>query len=134
MIQEKITLNVRYAETDQMGFVYYGNYAQYLELGRVAAMKKVGISYRALEEEGIGLPVKSMNINYLKAARYDDEIKVVTTIQSMPTNRITFEYQIYREKELLIEAETTLFFMSLESGRPIRPPKFFIDQMKAFFS
>ncbi|MEX2379212.1 MAG: thioesterase family protein [Vicingaceae bacterium] len=134
MIQEEITLNVRYAETDQMGFVYYGNYTQYLELGRVAVMKKAGISYRALEEQGIGLPVKSLKIDYKKAARYDDEIRVVTTVREMPSNRITFDYLIYLGDELLIEAETVLFFMSLESGKPMRPPKFFVDQMKAFFN
>jgi acyl-CoA thioester hydrolase len=134
MIEEEIKLNVRYAETDQMGFVYYGNYTQYLELGRVAVMKKAGISYRSLEEQGIGLPVKSLKIDYMKAARYDDEIRVITSVNEMPSNRIKFDYLIYLEDELLIQAETELFFMSLESGRPMRPPKFFLDQMKAFFN
>lgn len=134
MISETIKVNVRYAETDQMGFVYYGNYAQYLELGRVALMKKAGISYRDLEEQGIGLPVKSLHIDYKKAARYDDEITILTQVKSMPSNRIRFDYSIFLENELLIEAETTLFFMSLSSGKPMRPPKFFIDQMKVFFS
>ncbi len=134
MIEEEIKLTVRYSETDQMGFVYYGNYTQYLELGRVAVMKKAGISYRSLEEQGIGLPVKSLKIDYKKAARYDDEIRVVTTVKEMPSNRIAFDYLIYLDEELLIKAETELFFMSLESGSPIRPPQFFIDQMKAFFS
>lgn len=134
MIQEEIKLRVRYAETDQMGFVYYGNYAQYLELGRVAAMKKAGVSYRELELTGIGLPVKDMNIQYHKAATYDDEIRVVTIIDAMPTNRITFKYKIYKDESLLVEASTTLFFMDKASLRPIRMPEWVQNQLKAFFN
>ncbi len=133
MIKEKISLNVRYAETDQMGFVYYGNYAQYLEMGRVAAMKKVGISYRELEKGGIGLPVKDLHIDYYKAAQYDDVLTVETSIREMPTNRITFHYQIFRGEDLLIKANTTLFFMDLKTLRPCRPPSFIIEKMKPYF-
>ncbi len=134
MIQEEIKLRVRYAETDQMGFVYYGNYAQYLELGRVAVMKKAGVSYRELELSGIGLPVKDMNIQFLRAATYDDEIRVMTTIDTMPTNRITFYYKIYRELDLLVEASTTLFFMDKASLRPLRMPNWVENQLKPFFN
>lgn len=134
MIEESIKIRVRYAETDQMGFVYYGNYAQYLELGRVAAMKKAGVSYRKLEEEGIGLPVREMKIKYLKAALYDDEIEVITQIKEMPDRLIIFEYQIKRGEELLIEAETTLFFMDKATKKVIRIPEEMKDQLKAFFN
>ena len=133
MIKESIKVNVRYSETDQMGFVYYGNYAQYLEIGRVSAMKKAGISYQAVEESGIGLPVLNLNIDYKRAARYDDEIRIETTVKEMPSNRITFDYEIYRGEELLIEATTTLFFMDLQTKRACRPPLFFIEKMKPFF-
>jgi len=134
MIEESIKLRVRYAETDQMGFVYYGNYAEYLEIGRVAAMKKAGVSYRRLEEEGIGLPVRDMKIKYLRAALYDDEIEVITKIKEMPDRLIVFEYEIKRGEELLVEAETTLFFMDKESKKVIRIPQDMKDQLKPFFS
>ena len=134
MIEESIKLRVRYAETDQMGFVYYGNYAEYLEIGRVAAMKKAGVSYRILEEEGIGLPVREMKIKYLRAALYDDEIEVITKIKEMPDRLIVFEYEIKRGEELLVEAETTLFFMDKESKKVIRIPQEMKDQLKPFFS
>ncbi len=134
MIEESIKIRVRYAETDQMGFVYYGNYAEYLELGRVAAMKKAGVSYRELEEKGIGLPVREMKIKYLRAALYDDEIEVITTIKEMPDRLIVFEYLIKRGEEVLIEAETTLFFMEKESNKVIRIPEEMKDQLKPFFS
>ena len=134
MIEESITLRVRYSETDQMGFVYYGNYAQYLEVGRVAAMKKAGVSYRSLEEEGIGLPVRDMKIKYLRAALYDDEIEVRTQIKEMPDRLIVFDYTIWRGDELLIEASTTLFFMDKKSNKVIRTPDKMKDQLKPFFS
>lgn len=126
-------VTVRYSETDQMGFVYYGNYAQYLEIGRVATLKSVGLSYRELEEQGYALPVKDLKISYLKAATYDDELQIVTEVRKMPSNKITFHYQILRAGELLIEAETTLFFMNA-TKRACRPPQSFLDQMLPFFS
>lgn len=133
MIEASIDFRVRYAETDQMGFVYYGNYAQYFEIGRVEALKKVGISYRALEESGILLPVKDLQVQYIKAAKYDDLITVKTTVPKLPTNRILFEYQILRAEELLATGSTTLFFINKE-GRPIRPSKEFMAQLEPFFN
>lgn len=133
MIKASIDFRVRYAETDQMGFVYYGNYAQYFEIGRVEALKKVGVSYRALEESGVLLPVKDLQVQYIKAAKYDDLITVETTVPKLPTNRILFEYRILRGEELLATGSTTLFFINKE-GRPIRPSKEFMAQLEPFFN
>ena len=133
MIQASIQFNIRYAETDQMGFVYYGNYAQYFEIGRVEALKAIGISYRSLEESGLFLPVRSLEVEYLKAAKYDDLIEVRTLIPKMPSNRIDFEYEIYRAEELLVTGKTTMFFMD-QSGKPIRPPKEFLEEMRPHFN
>tara|TARA_B110000503_G_scaffold138807_1_gene225723 strand:+ start:1537 stop:1938 length:402 start_codon:yes stop_codon:yes gene_type:complete len=133
MIKSKTTLRVRYSETDQMGFVYYGNYPQYLEIGRVDALKTVGISYRSMEESGYGLPVKDLNIKYYKAALYDDELVVTTQVKYMPTNKIIFDYEIHRGEDLIITAQTTLFFMDA-SKRACRPPNEFIEKMKAYFN
>ncbi|MCB0802685.1 MAG: acyl-CoA thioesterase [Flavobacteriales bacterium] len=133
MIRASVEFRVRYAETDQMGFVYYGNYAQYFEIGRVEALKKVGVSYRALEESGIRLPVKELHIEYIKAAKYDDLIRVTTTIQNMPTNRIVFDYIIERDRDILVKGQTTLFFMN-EQGKACRPHADFLNQLKPFFS
>lgn len=134
MITEKIKLRVRYSETDQMGFVYYGNYAAYLEVGRVAVMKKAGISYRKLEEEGVGLPVREMNIKYKQAARYDDEIEVTTSIKEMPDRLIVFDYEIKRGEAVLVVATTTLFFMKKSSEELIRIPEQMKRQLRPFFS
>ena len=133
MIESKTTLRVRYSETDQMGFVYYGNYPQYLEIGRVDALKTVGISYRSLEESGYGLPVKDLKISYHVAALYDDELIVTTKVQSMPTNKIIFDYEIHRGEDLIVSAQTTLFFIDA-SKRACRPPKFFIEKVRDYFN
>lgn len=133
MINHSTKLRVRYSETDRMGFVYYGNYAQYLEVGRVETLRMIGISYKELEDEGYLLPVRDFNIRYFKAAVYDDEITIVTTIEEMPNNRIAFNYEVNRGKDLLVSASTTLFFMNKEA-KPCKPPQFFIDLMKPYFS
>ena len=133
MIKAISKIQVRYSETDQMGFVYYGNYPQYLEVGRVDALKQIGLSYKKLEELGYGLPVKSLNINYKKAALYDDELVITTFIKEMPSNKIIFDYLIHRGEDLLIEAQTVLFFIDA-TKRACRPPKFFIDKLSSYFN
>jgi acyl-CoA thioester hydrolase len=90
MIKTETTLRVRYGETDQMGFVYYGVYAQYYEVGRVEAMRSLGFSYREMEESGVLMPVINLTVNYKKPAKYDDEVRIVTTVNEIPGVRITF--------------------------------------------
>lgn len=133
MIESKTTLRVRYSETDQMGFVYYGNYPQYLEIGRVDALKSVGISYKDMEDSGFGLPVKELIISYHKAALYDDELTVLTTVEEIPTNKIIFDYKVKRGDDLIITAKTTLFFID-KNKKACRPPADFIKKMELYFS
>jgi acyl-CoA thioester hydrolase len=133
MIESRSEITVRYSETDQMGFVYYGNYAQYLEVGRVDALKTVGLSYRSMEKEGYALPVKELKINYHNAALYDDELEVITRIKQMPSNKIVFDYEIRRKDALIVTAQTTLFFIDVNK-RACRPPKYFVEKMELYFS
>lgn len=124
MLNNEIKIRVRYGETDQMGYVYYGNYAQYLEVGRVEWLRSMGISYKSLEESGIMLPVLNMNINYLKPAKYDDLITVVTNLLKTPGVKIEFGFKILNEeKELLSTAEVTLVFVDMKKNRPTRAPE-----------
>jgi acyl-CoA thioester hydrolase len=130
MIKIETMLRVRYAETDQMGFVYYGNYAQYYEVGRVEAMRSLGFSYKEMEENGILMPVINLNINYKKPALYDDEIRIVTTVSKLPSVRITFDYECFNQKnELLNTGSVTLVFIDKIKNKPITPPDWF---MKGF--
>ena len=125
---DEIQIRVRYGETDQMGVVYHGNYALYLEMGRIEWLRKLGISYKTMEENGIMLPVVSLNINYKKSAGYDDVINVKTQLKNVPTAKIEFEYEITNDKgEILTTANTTLVFIDMKTNRPVRAPKYILD-------
>ena len=134
MIKTETTLRVRYGETDQMGFVYYGNYAQYYEVGRVEAMRSLGFSYREMEENGILMPVINLTINYKKPALYDDEVRVVTMVKEMPKVRITFDYECYNQKnDLLNTGSVTLVFIDKVKNKPVIPPDWFLEGFKKKF-
>jgi acyl-CoA thioester hydrolase len=126
-----ISFRVRYGETDQMGVVYHGNYPQYLEMGRVEWLRTLGISYKEMEENGIILPVISLQLNYKKPAIYDDLLTVRTILRKRPLVRIEFDYEIYNEKkELLAEANTVLAFMDSKNNKPIRCPEYILERLK----
>jgi acyl-CoA thioester hydrolase len=126
-------LRVRYGETDQMGYCYYGNYAMYFEVGRVEAMRSLGMSYRSLEERGIMLPVSHFEVNYKSPARYDDELSIKTSITEVKGARLRFDYIIELEDGTRVSnATTTLVFISKESMRPISPPTDFLDLLAPY--
>lgn len=134
MYVSETIVRVRYSETDQMGYVYYGHFAQYFEVGRVEAMRQLGVSYRELEEEGILMPVVDFQVRYLKPALYDDELTIKTTIKQLPTSRIFFEYNTYNAAgEHLNTASTTLFFMDKKTGKPRRAPEKLVQMLAQFF-
>lgn len=123
MKEWKVEIRVRYGETDRMGYCYYGNYAQFLEVGRVEALRDSGFSYKELEDNGIALPVQNYQISYKRPAYYDDVLTIVTRIQKIEGARIVFSYEVLNQKaELICEAETTLVFINMESGRPVKAP------------
>ena len=123
-------VKVRYAETDQMGVVYHGNYAQYLEIARIDWLEAIGISYKKMEEEGVMLPVYELNLKFKKSAKFDDELKIITRLKKKPGVRIEFEYEIFNQHgELLTEAETTLIFMDMEKNKPIRCPQPILEKL-----
>ncbi len=128
MIKTETTLRVRYGETDQMGFVYYGVYAQYYEVGRVEAMRSLGFSYREMEESGVLMPVINLTINYKKPAKYDDEVRIVTSVIEMPGVRITFHYECFNQhNDLLNTGSVTLVFIDKEKNKPMQPPAWFME-------
>lgn len=133
MFSAETEVRVRYSETDQMGYVYYGNYAAYYEVGRVEALRSLGMSYRSLEESGIMMPVLESHSKYVKPAKYDDLIRLIITIPTLPTSRITFEYKLYLGEDIIHEGNTTLAFVNMESGRPMRAPEAMIDLLKPFY-
>ena len=127
----EIEFRVRYGETDQMGVVYHGNYAQYFEMGRTGWLREMGFSYREMEVSGIMLPVIKLSINYKKSARYDDLIKVKTTLVKLPSATIEFVYEIVNEKdEILTTGNSVLVFIDADRNRPTKCPKYILDKLQ----
>lgn len=121
-------VKVRYAETDQMGVAYHGNYAQYLEIARIEWLASLGISYKTMEEEGIILPVYDLNLRFKQSAKFDDVLRIETTLSKKPDVRIEFDYKIFNQNNLLLtEASTVLIFMDVERKKPIKCPKYILD-------
>lgn len=135
MYSHSTKIRVRYGETDQMGYMYYGNYAQYYEVGRVEMLRNLGMSYSSMEADGIMMPVLELKCKYIKPALYDQEITVKTTIKELPGIRIFFEYELYNEKEELINmGSTTLVFVDMKKNKPTNPPENFMNKLSVFFN
>lgn len=129
----EIEVRVRYAETDQMGVVYHGNYAQYFEVGRVEWLRNIGISYKWMEENGVMLPLVSLSMCYKKPAKYDDLLRIKTIFKKQVSVKIEFDYEIYNEAdELLTTGNSILVFLDAKSGRPMAPPKYFLDVIEKY--
>ncbi len=125
---DEIQIRVRYGETDQMGVVYHGNYPLYLEMGRIEWLRKLGISYKKMEEDGVLLPVVSLQVNYKRSMGYDDLITVKTRLKNRPTAKIEFEYEITNENgEILTTANTVLVFLNKVTNRPMKAPQYILD-------
>jgi len=135
MYSHSTKIRVRYGETDQMGYMYYGNYAQYYEVGRVEMLRSLGMSYSSMEADGIMMPVLELKCKYIKPALYDQEITVKTIIKTLPGVRIFFEYELYNEKEELINiGATTLVFVDMAKNKPTNPPENFMEKLSVFFN
>jgi acyl-CoA thioester hydrolase len=124
----EVEVRVRYSETDQMGVVYHGSYVPYFEIGRVEWLRNKGVSYKALEESGIALPIVSMHINYKKPARYDEVLTVLTKLKKYSGVKIEFDCEIHNEnEELLTNAHFILVFVDTKNGKPIVPPQYILE-------
>lgn len=134
MFTHTTKVRVRYGETDQMGYMYYGNYAEFFEVGRVEMLRSLGMTYSGMEESGIIMPVLELKCKYLKPALYDEEISIKVIMQKMPGIRIHFLYELYNEKEELIHiGETSLVFVNQKTNRPCLPSAEFLNRVKPFF-
>lgn len=125
MAASRFVVRVRYADTDQMGMAYYGNYLRWFEVGRTEMLRARGMSYREVEETGIRMPVLEARCRYLKPAHYDDELVIETTLAHLGRASLRFEYRVVRQAggELLARGMTEHCFLGPD-GRPVRPPAF----------
>jgi acyl-CoA thioester hydrolase len=133
MITHTTFIRVRYAETDRMGYVYYGNYATYFEVARVETLRAFGITYKSLEDAGILLPVVDFSTRYFAPAHYDDQLEITTAIPEMPSSRLRFQYQTFRGEKLLNEGETDLVFVNASTGKPMRCPSEILNSLASHF-
>lgn len=131
MFTQKTQVRVRYAETDQMGVVYYGNYPQYFEVGRVEALRNVGMSYREMEANGIMLPVLNLQVKYIRPARYDDLLTITTRVPELPGTRIRFEHEVHNEEgTLLTLGQVELVFLDISRQKPVQAPESLLDMFR----
>jgi acyl-CoA thioester hydrolase len=135
MVKSETKIRVRYGETDQMGYVYYGVYAQYYEVGRVEALRLLGFSYKEIEQKGLLMPVIDFSISYKKPAYYDDEITVITFIREKPNGyRFNFEYECYNSSnELLNTGKVTLVMLEKATNKMAKIPEWFENALNRFF-
>ena len=136
MYQHSTTVRVRYAETDQMDIVYYGNYAQYFEVGRAECIRELGFTYKKMEEMGVRMPVVAMEARFLRPAHYDDLITIKTILKELPAkHQIEFHHEVYNErKKLLTTGKVALFFIDTKTGKWISLPDDLREKLTPFFT
>ena len=127
---------MHYALTDQMGLVYYGNYAQFYEIGRAEAIRQLGYTYKDIEAMGIIMPVVEMNSKFLRPAKYDDLITVKTTLRELPTGHaINFFFEIFNEEDKLLNAgNVVLYFMEAVTMKRSKMPIDLEKKLKGYFN
>ena len=128
-MENKIDFKVRYSETDQMSFVYHGNYVKYFEMGRISWLNKLGFSYKKMEEEGILLPVIDLSVNFKKPALFDDKLCLITKLVRTPSYMIEFEYKILKNKESITTGYTKLIFLNAKINKPMRCPEKILNKL-----
>ncbi len=136
MYQFDFKKRVRYSETDKMGYLYYGEYPKYYEIGRVEMLRSLGMSYREMEDElGVMMPVASLEIRYLRPAYYDELITIRTKLLKLPDTRIRFYVDLYNDKELLINSgKVSLAFVELSTGKTVSAPEKLLEVLRPHFS
>ena len=135
MYTHETQTRVRYGETDQMGYLYYGNYALYYEVGRAEMIRDLGLSYREMESKlGVMMPVMSLQMRFVRPALYDELVTIRTTLRELPTRTITFHMELFNEKKKLLNGGLVkLCFVEMATNRTVAPPQYLIEKLQPFF-
>ncbi len=132
-ITTEVKYRIRYADTDQMGVVYYGSYGRLYEIGRTEMIRHMGFPYAELEKQGIVMPVYSLNARYRNVLKYDELVTIETTVKELPGARMEFFHRIFNEAgDLANEATVVLVFMELASGRIVRAPEILNSVLESY--
>ena len=135
MIVRETQIRVRYSETDKMGYLYYGNYPAYYEVGRAEWLRSFGITYKEMEElHGIMMPVMSLTMRYVRPAKYDDLLTIVTTLRHFPIGTIIFYFEIFNEnKKLLNGGSVKLCFVEIATNKTVPVPDYIQEKLSPYF-
>lgn len=135
MYTHECQVRVRYGETDQMGYLYYGNYAEYFEVGRVETIRSLGLTYKELEEKyGIWLPVVSLEMRFVRPAFYDDLVLIKTEIRKLPDTHIVFHCELFNDKKKLLNAgRVRLCFFDAASKKVVPAPEYLMQKLRPHF-
>ncbi|MBK8045095.1 MAG: acyl-CoA thioesterase [Haliscomenobacter sp.] len=127
---------VRYGETDQMGYLYYGNYAQYYEIGRVEMLRSLGLTYKEMEEEhGILMPVVHLEMRFVRPAKYDEQLTIRTQLRKLPDQYIVFHVELFNERGKLVNGgRVRLCFVEETSQKTIHAPEFLLEKLRPYFN
>ncbi len=127
---------VRYGETDQMGYLYYGNYAQYYEIGRVEMLRSLGLTFKEMEEEhGILMPVVHLEMRFVRPAKYDEQLTIRTQLRKLPDQYIVFHVELFNERGKLVNGgRVRLCFVEETSQKTIHAPEFLLEKLRPYFN
>jgi acyl-CoA thioester hydrolase len=135
MFIHETNARVRYGETDQMGYLYYGNYALYYEIGRAEMIRSLGLSYQEMEKQfGIMMPVMSLQMRFVRPALYDELVTIRTTLRELPSSTITFHHELFNEKKKLLNGGSVkLCFVEMATNKTVETPQYLRDKLAPFF-
>ena len=136
MHKHQFQKRVRYGETDQMGYLYYGNYAAYYEIGRVEMLRDLGLTYKAMEEEqGILMPVMTLEMRFVRPAHYDELLTIETELRTLPDKEIVFHVRIFNERKKLVNGgRVKLCFVESASGKAVTAPENLLEKLRPHFT
>ena len=131
-IEHTTPIRVRYADTDQMGMVYYGKYFEFFEVARTEMLRACGLPYAEIEAAGFWLPVTTASARYVRSAKYDDLLLVTAKMEAHVSSRLEISYEVRADAsgEMIAEGATTLVFVSAATGKPARPPQIYRDAIE----
>ena len=135
MFTSKTKIRVRYAETDQMGFVFHSNFFPYFEVARAESIRQLGFTYADMEKMGLIMPVVEVQARFLHPALYDDLLTIKTFLKEIPLHhKIEFHHEVFNEKgELLCTGKIILYFMQKEGMKRTTLPEALKKKMERYF-
>jgi len=133
MLENNTRIRVRYADTDNMGFSYYANYLVWFEVGRTEMLREIGLPYAELERQGVALPVLEAYCKYHRPALYDQLLRVASRMEKFPGASLRIDYEVFNEDDQLLARGYTVHAFINSAGKPVRPPRAFLNKLKEFF-